>query len=143
MREIPAAVLFDLDGTLVDTLDDITIVLSRVLVAHGFPPRGRAAVSRMVGDGARALELINEVQPELVLLDLNMPQLGGLEVLRQIQEERPDLPVIVVSSQSAMKTVQEVAQLGAIGYVLKHASKNEALRALREALATLEGEPSP
>jgi phosphoglycolate phosphatase len=55
MREIPAAVLFDLDGTLVDTLDDITIVLSRVLVAHGFPPRGRAAVSRMVGDGARAL----------------------------------------------------------------------------------------
>jgi two-component system chemotaxis response regulator CheY len=94
------------------------------------------------GDGARALELINELQPELVLLDLNMPQLGGLEVLRQIQEERPDLPVIVVSSQSAMKTVQEVAQLGAIGYVLKHASKNEALRALREALATLENEPS-
>lgn len=55
MRDLPRAVLFDLDGTLVDTLDDITIVLSRVLVSHGFPARGRAAVSRMVGDGARAL----------------------------------------------------------------------------------------
>jgi phosphoglycolate phosphatase len=55
MHERPHAVLFDLDGTLVDTLDDITIVLSRVLVSHGFPARDRAAVSRMVGDGARAL----------------------------------------------------------------------------------------
>ena len=121
----------------VDDEPHVRVFLKLLLRELGIEVCGEA------GDGARALELINEVQPELVLLDLNMPQLGGLEVLRQIQEERPDLPVIVVSSQSAMKTVQEVAQLGAIGYVLKHASKNEALRALREALATLEGEPSP
>ena len=92
--------------------------------------------------GTAALAQQKSERPQLTVLDLNMPQLGGHEVLRQIQEERPDLPVIVVSSQSAMKTVQEVAQLGAIGYVLKHASKNEALRALREALATLENESS-
>jgi phosphoglycolate phosphatase len=55
MGQTPRAVLFDLDGTLVDTLDDITIVLGRVLVAHGFAAPERAAVSRMVGDGARAL----------------------------------------------------------------------------------------
>ena len=121
----------------VDDEPHVRVFLKLLLRELGIEVCGEA------GDGARALELINEVQPEIVLLDLNMPQLGGLEVLRQIQEERPDLPVIVVSSQSAMKTVQEVAQLGAIGYVLKHASKNEALRALREALATLEGEPSP
>ena len=121
----------------VDDEPHVRVFLKLLLRELGIEVCGEA------GDGARALELINEVQPEIVLLDLNMPQLGGLEVLRQIQEERPDLPVIVVSSQSAMKTVQDVAQLGAIGYVLKHASKNEALRALREALATLEGEPSP
>ena len=120
----------------VDDEPHVRVFLKLLLRELGIEVCGEA------GDGARALELINEVQPELVLLDLNMPQLGGLEVLRQIQEERPDLPVIVVSSQSAMKTVQEVAQLGAIGYVLKHASKNEALRALREALATLENESS-
>ncbi|MGZ5967007.1 MAG: HAD family hydrolase [Polyangiales bacterium] len=50
-----AAVLSDLDGTLVDTLDDITIVLGRVLVAHGRAAPERSAVSKMIGDGARML----------------------------------------------------------------------------------------
>jgi phosphoglycolate phosphatase len=72
MYEIPHAVLFDLDGTLVDTLDDITIVLSRVLVSHGFPARDRAAVSRMVGDGARALVA------RAVSLPTEDPQVGAL-----------------------------------------------------------------
>lgn len=51
----PRAVLFDLDGTLLDSLDDITIVLGRVLRAHQFPPPDRHAVATMVGDGARSL----------------------------------------------------------------------------------------
>lgn len=85
-------------------------------------------------DGARALALVSTHRPELVLLDLNLPILGGLEVLGELQRVAPGTPVVVVSSQSAMKSVLETARLGAIGYVLKQGSKDEIIASLREAL---------
>jgi phosphoglycolate phosphatase len=51
----PALIVFDLDGTLVDSLEDIAITLGRALAAHGRPAPARAALARMVGDGARTL----------------------------------------------------------------------------------------
>jgi two-component system chemotaxis response regulator CheY len=85
-------------------------------------------------DGATALELVRANDPGLVLLDINMPVMTGLEMLAQLQESNPDLPVIMISSESAMPTVREGARLGAIGYILKQGSREQALEALREAL---------
>ena len=82
------------------------------------------------GDGAQA----RLHQPELVLLDINLPVMSGLEVLAHLGTMLPGVPVIMVTSQGAMKTVVECVRLGATAYILKHIPKAEALAMLREAL---------
>lgn len=90
------------------------------------------------GDGVTALEMIGAHRPELVLLDVNMPVMGGLETLSRIRQTDPDLPVIFVSSESATPTVREAARLGAVGYLLKQSTSEEALEALREAFDAID-----
>lgn len=90
------------------------------------------------GDGAAGVDLAVRLKPELVLLDVNMPILSGLEALARLRELEPDIPVIMVTSQTALVSVKEAARLGAVGYVLKHRPKNEALHALREAIDSIE-----
>jgi CheY-like chemotaxis protein len=85
-------------------------------------------------DATQALAMVAEHQPELVMLDINLPMMNGLEVLQLLHEQRPDLPVIMLSSQSAMKTVLECVKLGAVAYILKHSPPAEALKMLREAI---------
>lgn len=92
------------------------------------------------GDGATALELVQTLQPEVVLLDINMPVQGGLATLAHLQEIAPELPVVVVSSESAMKTVHEAVRLGALSYILKHSPKEQTLKTLGEAFDSLEDE---
>jgi len=84
-------------------------------------------------DGAAALELAAAHSPHVVLLDINLPQVGGLEVLAKLKAAHPKIPVIIVSSQSTMKTVIQTRELGAEAYVLKHAPKSEVLQMLSEA----------
>ena len=91
-------------------------------------------------DGTQALAMVAEHQPELVMLDINLPMLNGLEVLQLLHDQRPELPVIMLSSQSAMKTVLECLKLGAVAYILKHSPPAEALKMLREAIDSLEDE---
>ena len=89
-------------------------------------------------DGAQAIALVAQQRPELVLLDINLPVMNGLEVLQVLHDEQPHLPVVMVTAQSAMKTVLECVKLGAVAYILKHSSKDEAVRMLQEALTGLE-----
>lgn len=90
------------------------------------------------GDGVQALAQIEAHRPELVLLDVNLPLVNGLDVLKQTKQLFPELPVIVVTSESAMKTVHDAARLGAVTYVLKHRPRHDVVQALREALEELE-----
>jgi two-component system chemotaxis response regulator CheY len=90
------------------------------------------------GDGAQGLAMVAEHEPELIVLDVNLPVMSGLELLARLHADRPDIPVVMLSSESAMKTVLEAVRLGAIGYVLKHSAKDEALKTLREALDQLD-----
>jgi len=84
-------------------------------------------------DGASALEQASAHLPQVVLLDINLPQIGGLEVLARLKAAHPAMPVIIVSSQSTMKTVIQTRELGAEAYVLKHAPKSEVLQMLSDA----------
>jgi DNA-binding NarL/FixJ family response regulator len=84
-------------------------------------------------DGAGALEQAAAHTPDVVLLDINLPQVGGLEVLAKLKAAHPSIPVIIVSSQSTMKTVMQTRELGAEAYVLKHAPKSEVLQMLSDA----------
>jgi two-component system, chemotaxis family, chemotaxis protein CheY len=88
-------------------------------------------------DGASAVQLAQLHKPELVLLDVNLPGLNGLEVLGQIKQFAPDVPVVIVTSQSSLSTVNEAVRLGASGCLLKHSRKEDTLKALKEVIESV------
>lgn len=89
-------------------------------------------------DGATALELVARHRPQLLLLDVNMPRMNGIELLAKLREAQSDIPVVIVSAQSSLGIVNEAARLGAVGYVLKHSPKTESVEALRDVLDSLD-----
>jgi two-component system chemotaxis response regulator CheY len=92
-------------------------------------------------DGNTGLQLAAQHQPELILLDINMPQMSGMDVLAKLNAELPEIPVIMVTANSSVSNVNEAARLGAIGYVLKHAPRDQAIAALKDAIDSLAEEP--
>ena len=89
------------------------------------------------GTGAEALKKLVELHPHLVLLDVQLPDLDGLTVLRQIKELSPTTSVLIVTMHDNPTYVQEAVKLGAAGYVLKGISRRELLATVR---AVCEGE---
>ena len=81
--------------------------------------------------GARALELIEEKQPDIVLLDIKMPDMDGADVCREIQARYPNLPVIILTAYSGDEHVLRCIQAGARGYVLKDVDVVELVRTIR------------
>ena len=83
-------------------------------------------------EGYAAIELAAEHNPDVVLLDINLPRLSGLEVLSRLKEAHPKMHVIVVSVESNPETIVEANELGADGYVLKHLPRAKVLEKLSE-----------
>lgn len=93
---------------------------------------------RVVGeaaDGRAALALARELRPDLVLMDLRMPGLDGLAATRAIVEASPSTRVVVLTSLETRAHLLEALRVGAAGYLLKGATKQEVLETLRAALA--------
>jgi two-component system, NarL family, response regulator NreC len=84
------------------------------------------------GDGVEALLLAERLKPNILVVDMMMPGLNGLEVLRQIKHISPDTRTIVLSMQSADAYVIEALKNGAAGYVLKETGPGELVNAVRE-----------
>jgi DNA-binding NarL/FixJ family response regulator len=93
-------------------------------------------------DGADAPEVVSECRPEVVLMDLSMPGVGGIEATRSILADNPDIRVIALTSSSGSAEVLGALDAGAIGYLLKDASPDE-LRAGVRAAARGESPLSP
>jgi len=91
-------------------------------------------------DGATGIALAQQHQPELILLDVNLPVMTGLEVLTKLQELEITSPVVMMTAQSSINTVSETMRLGAVGYILKQVPKDEAIEALREVFENLDAE---
>lgn len=85
--------------------------------------------------GAEALRLCEELHPDVVMMDLVMPEMNGAEATRAIHARYPDLPVLILSSFGDDDLVQEALQAGAIGYLLKNTSIHDMARAIRAAYA--------
>lgn len=95
-------------------------------------------------EGAKGVEMAVQNKPELVILDINLPVMSGLQALAEIQRLEPGMPVVMLTGQSSMAAVRDAANLGAVGYILKHHPKSVALRELRGILAQLDDEaPGP
>jgi DNA-binding NarL/FixJ family response regulator len=114
----------------------------RILVADDHPVV-RDGLSAMLGtqadlvvvgeadSGEAVLAEVARARPDVVLLDLEMPGLDGLEALRRLQAERPDLGVIVFTAFDADDRILGAVRAGARGYLLKGAPRDEVFRAIR------------
>lgn len=91
-------------------------------------------------DGVSALQLAQDHSPQLIVLDINLPGMNGLNVLAQLKEVNPDFAIVMMTSQRAMSNVNEALRLGAVGYLLKHTAKDETLAMLRDVMDTLAAE---
>jgi DNA-binding NarL/FixJ family response regulator len=83
------------------------------------------------GNGLQALNLVAEHHPQVVLMDIAMPELNGLEATRRMAEEFPEVPVIILSIYSDEEHVYQALRAGASGYLLKDAAIQELEMAIR------------
>jgi DNA-binding NarL/FixJ family response regulator len=83
-------------------------------------------------DGRQAVALVKKLRPAVVLMDIAMPLLNGLEATRQIRKDFPDTKVLILSSHSHAAFVKQVTDLGAAGFLLKHTSSAVLATAIRE-----------
>jgi two-component system, NarL family, response regulator NreC len=111
-------------------VDDHAVVRSglRLLLdaEDDLEPVGEAGSARDAVFQARALK------PDVILLDVVMPEQNGLEVLPQLKHESPEVRVLILSMQDEPRYVREAFAAGASGYVLKEAADNELVAAVRE-----------
>ena len=85
-------------------------------------------------DGREAVELCRSLKPDLVLMDVRMPRMDGLEATRAIKAERPSVSVLVVTTYDNPDYLLEAIKAGAAGYVLKDAPNRQLTNAIRRAL---------
>ena len=85
--------------------------------------------------GPEAIRLCSQLQPDVVLMDMMMPEMDGIAATQAIKEQCPDIQVLVLSSFSDHASVQQVIQAGAIGYLLKDVPIDELADGIRAAAA--------
>ena len=81
-------------------------------------------------DGAAAVETVAATQPQVVLMDLNMPRLDGVEATRRIRADHPGTQVVVLTTYSDDESILGALQAGALGYLTKDATRAEIGRAV-------------
>lgn len=85
-------------------------------------------------DGVQVVQMADKFRPDILVVDLMMPNLNGLEALKQVRHRSPRTRMVVLSMQSAEPYVVEAFRSGAIGYVLKDSAPDELIHAIRQAL---------
>jgi DNA-binding NarL/FixJ family response regulator len=114
--------------------------VSRVLVVDDFEPFRRYACSALEGrpalqvvgeaaDGLEAVQKAMQLQPDLILMDIGMPHLNGLEAADRIRELAPDSKILFLTQESSTEIVREALDRGAIGYLVKASAGSELLPA--------------
>src|SRR5580693_4119390 len=117
----------------------------RVLVVEDFEPFRRFVCSRVgdsselqviceVSDGLEAVQKAEELHPDLILLDIGLPNLNGIEAARRIRKLSPQSKILFVSQESSADVVHEAFSLGARGYVVKIQAGSELLAAVETVL---------
>ncbi len=109
-------------------VDDHPLVLdgisSRLQVEDGIEVVGQAS------NGKEALETADKVNPHVVLMDVTMPVMGGLEATRLFKQQMPGVRVLILTMHDAQEYILKLMQSGASGYVLKNVSSEELIKAI-------------
>ena len=113
----------------------ILIVDDHVMVREGFrlllDSQEDIAVVGEAGDGEAAVQVTHDLQPDVVLMDITMPGLSGLEATRRIKADQPDVQVLAITGSESDDAFFKAVQAGASGYVLKGGSVVELIAAIR------------
>ncbi len=117
----------------------LVVVDDHPVVRHGLVSMLRYEPDMQVvgeaGDGPAAVARIFEQQPDVVLLDLNLPQFSGIEVMKQIRPQLPQTRFLVLTTYDTDEYIVPALQAGAQGYLLKDATPDELTRAVRSLAA--------
>src|SRR5260370_11407920 len=111
--------------------DDHTIVREGVRLCR--EAMGDIEVVAEAEDGQIAVQLANQLRPDVAVVDLTMPRLNGVEAIRQIRRDLPDTEVVVLSVHDSEPYVVQALRAGAAGYVLKRNAATELAAAIRAA----------
>ncbi|MBU4119195.1 MAG: response regulator, partial [Proteobacteria bacterium] len=112
---------------IIDDEASIRDSLSGILADEGFH-------TRLAEDGLQGLSLLEEERVDLVLLDIWMPGLDGMEVLQKIKESYPDLPVIMISGHGTIETAVQATKMGAYDFIEKPPSYDKIILSINNAL---------
>ena len=123
MRSMPAKILIADDHELV-----------RDGVKHMLGYEEDLEVVGEASNGREVVELCRRLKPDLVLMDVRMPEMDGLEATRAIKAEQPDVSVLVISTYSNPDYLLEAIEAGAAGYVLKDSPNRQLTNAMKRAL---------
>jgi two-component system response regulator HydG len=113
---------------IIDDDKDLCFVLKRFLSKHGFEVIEATS-------GKAALEILENLEPDLILCDFRLEDMSGSSILKKIKEKNPSVPVIIITGYSNIKTAVEVMKLGAMDYVTKPLLPDEILLTIRKALS--------
>ncbi|MGH3474391.1 MAG: response regulator transcription factor [Aeromicrobium sp.] len=117
----------------------VVIVDDHKLVRQGLEAvlssAGDVAVVGQAADGRAAVEVVADARPDVVLMDLQLPEVSGLEATEQILAARPETAVVVLTMFEDDDTVHAAIAAGAVGYLLKGADSEDILAAVRSAAA--------
>ena len=89
-------------------------------------------IQALAGDGYEALEVIKAQKPDVVLLDINMPNMNGIDCLKQIKSDFPETKVIMLTIHEDAEYLIETINIGAEGYVLKDADVSSLIKAIQK-----------
>jgi two-component system, chemotaxis family, chemotaxis protein CheY len=113
---------------LVDDEAHIRVFVSLILKSLGDPVISEAS------NGEEAVAAYQKDKPDIVLLDVNMPHLDGIQTLRKLKEIDPDCVVIMLTSLANRETVERALELGAVNYIRKDTPKEEIAKSLAETI---------
>ncbi len=86
------------------------------------------------GDGREAVRIVDNLEPDLLLIDLSMPKMNGIEAIKEIKNQHPDIKIIILTVHKSDEYIFASLKAGANGYMLKDASQNELLQAIQYVL---------
>lgn len=113
---------------LVDDEPHIRVFVSLILKSLGGAKIAEAT------NGEEAIKAYQTNKPDVVLLDVNMPHLDGIETLRKLKEIDPECTVIMLTSLANRETVEKALELGAVNYIRKDTPKDEIAKSLSETI---------
>jgi len=126
--------------------DDFSMSYFSILVVEDHPyvrqyirslvqQRAEFRVVGQASDGTEAVELARRLQPDVILMDIGLPKLSGIDAAKQILTLDSNVKILFVSLETSHELVRETLRLGAQGYIHKQSARNELLLAIEEVLS--------